>query len=331
MQHSTSAPPTGLLNASLIAAILALLMPPAALATGGGSHHGRGAHGSHARHHAGENAHHARRRHHQRQKHRLHRLHQRLKHARHGTGHGLQLRLGDHDGFSIGLHRRHRGLSHHGLRHRLHRRFRHGFHRGRHRIGRHHSGHRPIIFHRPRHLDPDERDTGVTIIHGSDPHEGQRHRERVEKQSRTGGSHPDHAWARLAHGEARAALRSFAKLAPAAPRTAGPKVGYALALAELGRHDKAARAMRRALRIDPEGVRYLTVPEPVHEHLGDLAETYHHHAERDSGADSMFMAAALHYLRDEPKQAHVLLAHVDRHDEPLSTTNLRKLVGEKDY
>ena len=322
MPRSTTAPPTGLLNASLIAAVLALLTPPVALAESGGAHHGRGAH---ARHHAGDDAHHARRRHHQLRGHRLHRLHQRLKHTRHGTSHGLHLRLGDRHGLSLGLHSRHHRPSHHSLRHRLHRRFGHGVHHRRHRIGRHHSG------HRRRHLDHDEQDTGVTIIHGSDPHDGQRHRERVAKQTRTSGSHTGHAWAQLAQGDARAALRSFANLAPESPRKAGPKVGYALALAELGRHDKAAWAMRRALRIDSEGVGYLAVPQPVHEHLGDLAETYHHHAERSSSADALFMAATLHYLRDEPKQAHALLAHVDRRDEPVSTTNLRKLVGEKDY
>ena len=42
--------------------------------------------------------------------------------------------------------------------------------------------------------------------------------------------------------------------------------------------------------------------------------------------------AAVCCVCDEPqRRAHALLAHVDTHDEPVSTTDLQTLIDDQDY
>ena len=105
-------------------------------------------------------------------------------------------------------------------------------------------------------------------------------------------------------------------------------MGYALAMADLGRYHKAAWAMRRAVRIDRSGVRYLDAPKGIHARLDELAKTYRHRGARHGRADDWFMAAALYYLADEHEHAREALEHVGHEHARESTSNLDELIAE---
>lgn len=324
-------------NGRIIACLLtigALLLLPTAVAIGesGGSFHDRGIHyGSHANHHDG---HHGLRHYHQYRNHRLHRLQRRHHFARHGSRHGLHLRFGDHDGFGFGLHRRHDHPSHRSFRHGRHHRFEYGLHSRGHRLNRHRTVHDRIVIRRRTHeLRHDRRgsDYGTIIIRSSDPHEQQTHREPVETESHANESRADHASEPLAHGETQAAVRLFADLAPASPGKAGPKVGYALAMTELGRYRKAVWAMRRAITIDSEGFGYVTVPPKMHDRLTDLAHKAVVLGEKHESDGHTFLAAAIYHLIGNGKQAIQAPGGISEHDAEKSTRILRQLVSESEY
>jgi hypothetical protein len=54
------------------------------------------------------------------------------------------------------------------------------------------------------------------------------------------------------------AQRVFAALAKTHPLQGSPKIGYAVAIADIGQLSKGAVAMRQALRIDPDALHYVS-------------------------------------------------------------------------
>jgi len=134
------------------------------------------------------------------------------------------------------------------------------------------------------------------------------------------------AWALLSSGQPFAALQAFATVAQADPRNGVPKVGYALAAALSGDAGRAVWAMRRAFRIDPDGLRYVEIDADLSARVQDLLAQY---GESHATADEAFMAGALHFLLgDGPASGAAVKAAIDRGDESESTRQLQRLVQE---
>ncbi len=138
-------------------------------------------------------------------------------------------------------------------------------------------------------------------------------------------------WSLLANNQAGAALTDFGKQAQASPASGGPKVGFALASAALDRLDRGVWAMRRALRIDPNALHYVTLNQRLNTKLGQIIRQYEEklaYSTRD--ADTAFMLASLHYLRRniEAARTNINQAMLARHVST-STRNLKDLIDQE--
>jgi len=155
-------------------------------------------------------------------------------------------------------------------------------------------------------------------------------------QSRTydrGGSDiaTGNGWTLLGNNQASAALTDFGRQAQASPSKGDPKVGYALASADLGRLDKGVWAMRRALRTDPDALHYVTLDQQLDAKVEHIIQQYEKKlAYSSSDGDAAFMLASLHYLRRDIEAAHtnidqaMLANHVSA-----STRNLKDLIDKE--
>jgi len=138
------------------------------------------------------------------------------------------------------------------------------------------------------------------------------------------------AWNLLAAGRYDDALSRFAIKAQSNPRRSAPKTGYALAAAGVGDTARGVWAMRRAFRIDPDGVEYVRVDEKLRPRVETLLRRYeadlrgpNHHA------DSAFMVASLHYLLGDYEAARTTLQQaVDYGDRNTSAANLERLLSQ---
>ena len=136
-------------------------------------------------------------------------------------------------------------------------------------------------------------------------------------------------WARLAEGRYSQALAIFAAEASNRPKAGRPKVGYALSMAASGDLRRGAWAMRRALRVDPESMHYVTLDAPLRTRVTQILTRY-----RDNpgpavrNADAAFMRASLHYLLGDTDSARtaIELAVADG-DRGSGTGNLKRLIG----
>lgn len=84
---------------------------------------------------------------------------------------------------------------------------------------------------------------------------------------------PDAGWSLLKRGEARQAVKAFARTATDAPDKGAPKVGYALASATSGDLRQGARAMRRALRVDADALHYLALDQDLERIINTVITT----------------------------------------------------------
>jgi hypothetical protein len=131
----------------------------------------------------------------------------------------------------------------------------------------------------------------------------------------------------LRNGDASGALHRFSTAARANPSSGVPKVGYALAAAELGRLEKAAWAMRRALRVDPDALRYASeylLPQYAVDHL--IGSYKNSGGYRNQEVDAYFMLAALAYIQDEHEASKDWIYKSG--DNTASTRNLVGLIEE---
>ncbi len=136
-------------------------------------------------------------------------------------------------------------------------------------------------------------------------------------------------WARLAEGRYSQALSIFAAETGNRPNAGRPKVGYALSTAAGGDLRRGVWAMRRALRIDPESMHYMTIDEPLRARVAQLITRYRDNAgPAIRNADAAFMLASLHYLLGDNDSARTAidLAVADG-DRSSSTGNLKRLIG----
>jgi len=136
------------------------------------------------------------------------------------------------------------------------------------------------------------------------------------------------AWDRLAEGQHAAALSQFADAAQRHPETGLPKLGYALASAADGNHERAVWAMRRALMADAEALHYAPLDDRSRALIDALAVRYTDGAVTEVGTrDAAFMAAALHYIRHDTdaaaRQIDVAMENGDRSD---SASKLDRLI-----
>ncbi len=145
------------------------------------------------------------------------------------------------------------------------------------------------------------------------------------------GPSPVGAWRDLSTGNAERALLQFAELTQAEPDRSGPKVGYALAAAAVGRDDTAAWAMRRAfVSRDVDAIGFLADPQGLRPLLDQVAQQWSSRPASTSAlseSDRWFMVAAVEYLRhNEGAAREALERSVAGGSVPPSAANLRRLL-----
>jgi hypothetical protein len=141
----------------------------------------------------------------------------------------------------------------------------------------------------------------------------------------------DRGWNLLREDRAAEALQAFGHYAQANTSEGMPKVGYALALAELGRLDKGIRAMRRALQENPEALPYVAFDEKLRPKV-ERTKARYEQSDQFSGNDpgGSFMLAALYYLLDDLDAAQkAMKQNIDSYDTSTSAQNLKKLIEEE--
>jgi hypothetical protein len=146
----------------------------------------------------------------------------------------------------------------------------------------------------------------------------------------------DLGWRLLGQNNPREALDVFATQAGKNHNDGVPKVGYALSAAMQGDLNKAAWAMRRAFRIDPDSLHYLKIDALLRTRIDMLLAEYHdqlNYAQGNRHVDVAFMIAALNYLIHENDAARAAIeASVDKlGDNSPSALNLQRLVVNNEY
>jgi len=145
------------------------------------------------------------------------------------------------------------------------------------------------------------------------------------------GDRLDYGWNLLERGRSVEAQRVFAALANTHPLRGAPKIGYAIATANIGRLSKGAAAMRRALRIDPDAVHYVPANADLQHKFRQLADYYDDRPTSVGRADAHFMAAALHYLGGEANSAREQIHQSLKYgDNTASSENLRRILGNRE-
>jgi hypothetical protein len=141
------------------------------------------------------------------------------------------------------------------------------------------------------------------------------------------------AWDRLAEGQHASALSQFADAAQRHPDTGLPKLGYALASAANGDHERAVWAMRRALATDADALHYAPLNERNRALVDTLAARYTDGTVADVGAsDAAFMAAALHYIRhDNAAAARQIELAMENGDQSDSASRLEEMIQGKNH
>jgi hypothetical protein len=136
------------------------------------------------------------------------------------------------------------------------------------------------------------------------------------------------AWALLASGRDRAALRQFARLAGREPDAGGPKIGYALSAARLGDLTNAARAIRRVLRVDPDALVTVPIDSTLRIRLEMLRTQYMKRLARfDHDRDGAVMLAAVCCMIGEADTARYAIGYLAANgDRGPTTENLSRLI-----
>jgi hypothetical protein len=145
------------------------------------------------------------------------------------------------------------------------------------------------------------------------------------------GDRLDYGWSLLEKGRPVEAQRVFAALAGTHPLRGAPKIGYAVATADIGQLSKGAAAMRRALRIDPDAVHYVPANADLQHKFRQLADYYDVGPASVGQADAHFMAAALHYLGGKANSARKQIDQSLKFgDSTASSENLRRIIGDRE-
>lgn len=138
------------------------------------------------------------------------------------------------------------------------------------------------------------------------------------------------AWSLLIMGDSTAALRQFTRLS-GIDDSAAPRVGSALSSADLGDYAGAARAMRAALRVNPDSLAEVSLDPRLRPVVDRLAGDSIQWLAGNEGVqqDALLLLASLNYLRGDGDSARyaVDLAHAAG-DHSRSADNLRRLIDE---
>ena len=138
-------------------------------------------------------------------------------------------------------------------------------------------------------------------------------------------------WNLLREDRPAEALQAFGHYAQANPSQGLPKVGYALALAELGRLDKGIRAMRQALQENPEALPYVPIDEKLRPKVIRTKGRYEQ-SDRffDNDPGGSFMLAVLYYLLGDMDAAQKAMErNMDSYDTSTSAANFQRLIEEE--
>lgn len=133
--------------------------------------------------------------------------------------------------------------------------------------------------------------------------------------------HEDWDW--LAQGNMTRALDIFAVQSQQRLNSGIPKIGFALAAASHGENERAARAMRKALRVDAFALNKIntihikTELENLSRHYGIISDS------ETTNSDNAFMLATLSYLQQDYVTANKLISN---NDQSQSAINLRHLL-----
>ena len=86
--------------------------------------------------------------------------------------------------------------------------------------------------------------------------------------------------------------------------------------------------MRRALRVDPHSLQYVTIGQQLRPKIEHLAHQYEQTLDnRTRNLDAAFMVASMHYLLGNTDKAHHAIERANRDgDHSASTENLRQLI-----
>lgn len=138
-------------------------------------------------------------------------------------------------------------------------------------------------------------------------------------------------WRLLAQNRSSEALSFFSGQAGRYQKDGVPKVGYALSTAMQGDLDRAAWAMRRAFRIDPNALHYVNIEQPLRIIINKLITAYNAQLDYSYGAensDAAFMVAALNYLLHNENAARKAIEEAmgKANDNSQSAQNLYNLV-----
>lgn len=138
-------------------------------------------------------------------------------------------------------------------------------------------------------------------------------------------------WRLLAQNRASEALTFFAGQAGRYQKDGIPKVGFALSTAIQGDLDRAAWAMRRAFRIDPNTLHYVNIEQPLRVSVNKLIGEYNaqlEYAGEAGNSDAAFMISALNYLLHNEDAARLAIEEAvgKARDNSQSAQNLYNLV-----
>jgi hypothetical protein len=133
-------------------------------------------------------------------------------------------------------------------------------------------------------------------------------------------------WGALAKGDAGFALDVFAVQTQEEMGNGIPRIGFALAAAASGELERGARAMRRALSIDPEALENIRITPELELIIDLLAEEYTAAAKTgDRNFDYSFMNATLSFLKQDYSAARNMVAGADQSQ---SAGNLREILDQ---
>jgi hypothetical protein len=132
-------------------------------------------------------------------------------------------------------------------------------------------------------------------------------------------------WEALSGGNARFALDIFAIQTQEDMGNGVPRIGFALAAAANGELDRGARAMRKALSIDPYALSDIQVTNELRLIIDLLSEEYAAAIQHnDLDFDNSFMVATLAYLKQDYSTASKLISNADQSQ---SANNLREMLS----
>ena len=145
----------------------------------------------------------------------------------------------------------------------------------------------------------------------------------VKVQKRPVYDYPDNAgWDRLTMGRSEYAMDIFAIQSQQQPDNGLPRLGFALAAAKKGETARAARAMRRAVRLDADALDRLPVNRKLKTTLADLSAD-NPPGIPDADPNRAFLLATLFYLQEDYTSARQQLTPNDTSD---SARALRRLL-----